>query len=73
MERRAIARPVPHTEDQIEAVRQNAPVEFTIHREIDEATLAEAQAKHDAVAAHAVSANMGDEDFRQAVDASRRK
>lgn len=68
----------PYTEDQIEAVRQNVyQWEFidSIAARIDEATLAEAQAKHDAVAAYSVVYTaMGlDEDFRQAVDASRRK
>jgi len=67
----------PYTEDQIEAVRQNAyQWEFidSIAARIDDSALAEAQAQHDAVAAYkAVYQALGlDEDFRRAVDASRR-
>jgi len=68
----------PYTEDQVEAVRQNVyQWEFidAIAARIDDAALAEAQAQHDAVAAYKVVYRaMGlDENFRRAVDASRRK
>jgi len=67
----------PYTEDQIEAVRQNVYqwelIDFIAAR-IDDSALAEAQARHDAVAAYKVVYQaMGlDENFRRAVRASRR-
>ncbi len=67
----------PYTEDQIEAVRQNVyqwELIDSIAARIDDRALAEAQAQHDAVAAYkVVYGAMGlDENFRRAVDASRR-